>query len=349
MFKTVGTRLQLAGSALFVAEACARGTALFLGLFSVLNAVAVARAGRASQDLWWIDLRSLPAAAALSLGALTATALAAYGFAPRMAPWRRRTTVAACVALAAFALRDSISFFQLAKAGTFEPGVPFPLSLPVAVVLGLLAWAAWALPTAEGRPAWRWTAVGCALAALAIVFPLAQVAFFGGSDYRARSDAAVIFGAQVNSGGGLSASLADRVNTGIALYRAGYAKKLVMSGAVGASGLDEPLYMARYAEQAGVPAKDILLDHQGWNTDDTVANTVALFRRDGIRSVLAVSQGYHLPRVKLAYAMSGWDVRTVPAPQGPVPIPQTPLFVAREVPAFWTYWLRALVGDIVHG
>ena len=91
------------------------------------------------------------------------------------------------------------------------------------------------------------------------------------------------------------------------------------------------------AVKAGVPASAIRARRKGLDTDATVRNTTAIFSRLGVHKVLAVSQGYHLPRVKLAYLAAGWDVRTVPAEEIE-PIVETPLFVAREIPAFWEYW-----------
>lgn len=85
------------------------------------------------------------------------------------------------------------------------------------------------------------------------------------------------------------------------------------------------------------------------DTDATVRNTIRILRDRGVSRVLVVSQGYHLPRVKRAYRAAGWDVRTVPAPEGVVHITQTPRSVAREIPAFWVYWIRALAGDLVGG
>ena len=59
--------------------------------------------------------------------------------------------------------------------------------------------------------------------------------------------------------------------------------------------------------------------------------------------VIAVSQAYHLPRVQLSFATAGIDVLTVPAAD-PEPIGEMPLLVAREVPAFWVYYLRVCLG-----
>ena len=58
---------------------------------------------------------------------------------------------------------------------------------------------------------------------------------------------------------------------------------------------------------------------------------------------MAVSQAFHLPRVQLAFANAGIDVLTVPAAD-PEPIGETPVLIAREVPAFWAYFLRVCLG-----
>jgi uncharacterized SAM-binding protein YcdF (DUF218 family) len=114
-----------------------------------------------------------------------------------------------------------------------------------------------------------------------------------------------------------------------------------MSGAVGVSGVDETVAMQKMAVQLGVPAAAILRDNQGVNTDATVADTVPMFASLRTERVLAVSQFWHLPRIKLAYRAAGWDVQTVPAGFSQV-IWQTPYLMAREVPAFWQYWARSI-------
>ena len=332
----------------FLVLALARGTALFFGVYSLANAVATARSSNPSADLWWIDTRFLPGRVAAGFALAAAIVLVAYGSAPRMRPWRRVLTVATCVALACVALQNVTTFYRLWGAGAFQPGWVFPLSLLIALVFALLAWAVWAM-----RPPRRETAaqvVAAVAAALLVValFPLAQIAFYGTSDYRAKADVAVVFGAKVNADDSLSTSLADRMNTAIALYRAGLVRRLFVSGGVGATGVDEAVAMKAAAVKAGVPSSAILLDHHGVDTDATVANTTEVFERDHLKRVLAVSQFYHLPRVKLAYLAEGWDVRTVPAGTS-TPIVQTPLYVVREIPAFWEYWLRAFVRDVRDG
>jgi vancomycin permeability regulator SanA len=329
------------------ALAVARSVALFVGAYSLASTVAGALSHTQSQDLWWIDLRFLPSMVGLVGGVVCSLLLLAFGIAPKTASWRRVLTLVACVALAAAALQNVTAFYRAWGAGSIAPGVPFPFSLVIAVVFGLLGWAVWMLHPKK-LILGDHLAVALGVVVLVALFPLAQVGFFGTSDYRAKADAAVVFGARVFDDRSLSPSLRDRVVTAVGLYKAGLVSKLVMSGGRGANGVDEPQAMRDAAVKAGVPASAIVLDSKGLDTDATVRNTTAIFSRLGVHKVLAVSQGYHLPRVKLAYLAAGWNVRTVPAKEIE-PIVQTPLFVAREIPAFWEYWLRAFVRGVTGG
>ncbi len=68
---------------------------------------------------------------------------------------------------------------------------------------------------------------------------MAQVYFFGTSDYSRKADVAVVLGAQVLPGGSLSTSLSDRVVTAVELYKADRVDRLIMSGGVDPLGQDE--------------------------------------------------------------------------------------------------------------
>ena len=135
----------------------------------------------------------------------------------------------------------------------------------------------------------------------------------------------------------------DRMDTAIALYKAGLARRIVVSGAVGVSGQNEALVMRDMAVRGGVPRKDVVVDSAGVNTEASVRDTVPFFGGVGWRRIAAESDFYHLPRIKLAYAHAGWMVLTVPT-RPEHRIPQTPFLVVREIPAFWLYYLRAVAG-----
>ena len=133
------------------------------------------------------------------------------------------------------------------------------------------------------------------------------------------------------------------MTTAVQLYDDGLVGRVIVSGGVGESGFNEALVMRDMAVEAGVPKERVVVDSNGVSTTATVADTVPFFGEDGWTRILAVSQYYHLPRIKLAYQRAGWNVFTVPAGTSS-PIPQTPRFVVREIPAFWVYYLQAVFG-----
>ena len=124
----------------------------------------------------------------------------------------------------------------------------------------------------------------------------------------ARPDA-VVLGNRVTPDGTPCDELAARLETALALYRAGRAGKLVVSGRT-ADGYDEPAGMAAWLVKRGVPAADVVKDPGGHRTAATMADTAAL----GKRSILVVTQGYHLPRSLYLARHAGIDAIGVPAP-----------------------------------
>jgi vancomycin permeability regulator SanA len=324
----------------WLVAAIARGFALFVGAFTLVNIVGLWRQG-ADFNIWWVAVPGAGRATAVVLYALVGAALVGYAVAPRMHPWRRWPTVGLILGFAAVTAWNGVDFYLVWRDGEIRPGVPFPLSFVVCAVLVFVGWTALRSP-APGRRRLVAAGVLCAVAAACILlFPVAQVFFFGKTDYRRPADVVVVFGAQVHQDGRASTSLRDRMDTGVQLYKDGAVRRIIVSGGVGDSGYNEALVMRDMAVEAGVPEDAIVIDSNGVSTNATVADTVPFFGEDGWRRILAVSQYYHLPRIKLAYQRAGWDVLTVPAGTS-TPIPQTPRFVVREIPAFWAYYFRAV-------
>ena len=106
-------------------------------------------------------------------------------------------------------------------------------------------------------------------------------------------DCIVVLGCQVKSDGTPSHMLEDRLKRGVALYQAGAAPKLLMSGDHGTNGYDEVDAMKRYAFHAGIASEDIFMDHAGFSTYETVYRAKEIF---GAKKVLIVTQTYHLYR-----------------------------------------------------
>ncbi len=323
--------------------AVARGLALFIGGFTLLSVVGAVRTAAFDANVWWVAVPYVPRLVSAALLAAVGAAFVAYAAAPRMRPWRRWPTLALLAFFAAAAVYNAVHFYLAWRAGDFAARVPLPLSLVVAVLLAFVTWAAARAP-APRRRRWAAAAVLVVTAAVCVVlFPLAQVLFFGTTDYRRAADFAVVFGAQVHASGAPSTALRDRMDTAIGLYKKRLVKKVLVSGGVGDSGYNEALVMRDMAVKAGIPKEDVIVDSNGVNTEATVRNSVPFFGTAPRARVLAVSQFYHLPRIKLAYQRAGWEVLTVPAGTS-TPIKETPYLVAREVPAFWVYYLRAVFG-----
>ncbi len=325
-----------------------RGGALVLGGFALIGLIGELRGRTADVSLWWIDLRDLSDPVRIALLGVFAVLLLAWAARPAAGPWRCRATALLCGLLGVFAARDVVRFYIASSGGLVHADVPLPLSLFVALGLAGLALAVLRSPDREeGRSVRSVLAIGAAIVGWGIAFPLAQMWFFGTTDYSRPADAAVVFGARVYPSGSPSPLLADRIRTGVELYRSGLVTTLVMSGGDGADGFNEARVMRDEAIRLGVASSAIVLDDAGDTTEATVADTVALLTaRNGGRlpaRIIAVSQAYHLPRIQLSFATAGIDALTVPAAD-PVPIGEMPILVVREVPAFWIYFLRVCLG-----
>lgn len=124
-----------------------------------------------------------------------------------------------------------------------------------------------------------------------------------------RYDCILVFGTKV-SGGQPSDRLEDRLETGVDLYFAGVAPKILMSGDGEHDDYDEVSVMVQYAVDAGVPREDILADPYGLCTYDSVLRAKKVF---GMRSFVAVTQEYHLSRAIYIADKNGIEVCGVPA------------------------------------
>jgi len=318
-----------------------RGIAGFLGALSLVNAVAGIATTRLNANGWWLDLRPLPDAMALVVQLAGAAALLAIGLGIRLGPRGRTLVAGTVVVLALCVLRNAVQFYVLLWRGTIDAGFPVPLSLPLFAILIWIAKVSAGAParvTSSAKRRESWGAAGVACAAM-LVTPLLGIVFFGETDYRRPADVAVVFGARAFADGRASDALADRVRTACDLYRQGLVAKLVFSGGPGDGPVHETQCMRRLARDAGVPDDAIFLDPDGVNTLATVRNTSTLFRSLGATRVLAVSHGYHLPRVKMCYQRHGLEVYTVPATQART-LRAMPFLVVREVAAAWAYYLR---------
>ncbi len=107
-----------------------------------------------------------------------------------------------------------------------------------------------------------------------------------------KADCILILGAGVWDGVP-SPMLKDRLDTGLALYEAGAAEKILVSGDHGRSEYDEVNVMKEYLTDAGVPSEDIFMDHAGFSTYESMYRAKEIFQ---VESLVVVTQEYHLYR-----------------------------------------------------
>lgn len=107
------------------------------------------------------------------------------------------------------------------------------------------------------------------------------------------ADCILVLGAGVYSDGTPTPMLRDRLDTGIALYKAGVAPKLLLSGDNGQVEYNEVDAMLKYASDKGIPKEDIFLDHAGFSTYESVYRAKYIFE---VERAVVVTQTYHLFR-----------------------------------------------------
>jgi vancomycin permeability regulator SanA len=321
-----------------------RGFAFALSGFALLNLVAEWRHPGFDPNLWWVDFPLLPPAVADALLILFVCAMLSYALAPVMRPWRRSVVLFILVLVLGVAAGNAATYYRVLLQGAIRTSLPVPFSLLIAMQLGLTLMAVWRRPAGaqSGHPLRRRALIVVAALAWLLAFPLAQFVFYGKTDYRRPADAIVVLGARVYASGQVSTAVADRVATGCALFEAGYAPALIMSGGPGEGAVHETEAMRRFAIELGVPAESIVCDTGGLNTQATVDAVRQSLRRRELRRVLAVSHYWHLPRIKLAAGRDHHRILTVPAVES-ARLRHLPYQLTREVAAFWMYYAQLLI------
>ncbi|MBO0736373.1 MAG: YdcF family protein [Alphaproteobacteria bacterium] len=121
------------------------------------------------------------------------------------------------------------------------------------------------------------------------------------------ADAIVVLGCPAHRGASGPAALIRRIDCGIRLFDAGAAPLLVFSG--GGEGPEpEAEFMHRVALAHGVPGGALVCDTTSRNTFENARETARLLHARGLRSVLLVSDGTHLPRAGLLFRCAGLRV-----------------------------------------
>lgn len=136
----------------------------------------------------------------------------------------------------------------------------------------------------------------------------AAVATSGLSDHVVAADLVVVPGNTVYPDEKLSNRLKSRLDAAVEIHRKGNCRAIFVSGAVGTEGVDEAAAMRTYLIQQGIPDAAIIQDSEGFNTEATARNAAVAMQRRGFSTALAVSQYFHVPRLRLLLLRQGVGV-----------------------------------------
>lgn len=138
-------------------------------------------------------------------------------------------------------------------------------------------------------------------------FAIHQVAIIydGLTDELNTSDVGLVLGNQVHENGEVSKRLKARLDRALELYNKQVFGKIIVSGGLGIEGHYEGTVMRDYLVEYGVNAEDIIIDDEGVNTHATAVNYKILQAKYRFKSVLIISQFYHISRTRLALRKVG--------------------------------------------
>ncbi len=103
--------------------------------------------------------------------------------------------------------------------------------------------------------------------------------------------------------------LKARLDHALELYQEGLASRIMTTGGAGG----DPVFTEGAVGQAyligkGVPSEAIIVEQEGTSTVQSTALAGEIMRRMGLRSVIVVSDGYHVYRVKKMLESNGMKV-----------------------------------------
>jgi uncharacterized SAM-binding protein YcdF (DUF218 family) len=105
-----------------------------------------------------------------------------------------------------------------------------------------------------------------------------------------------------------------RLSEGIRLFRAGWAPKLIFSGAAQDGVLSNARAMEMTALELGIPASAMLLEPEAMDTFGNAVYTRRIMTQHGMKSAILVTSPYHLHRAALTFqsVYQGTDIRIIP-------------------------------------
>ncbi len=182
-------------------------------------------------------------------------------------------------------------------------------------------------------------------ALLIYLLALLSVVQVSREDQRRPVYAIVVLGA-AHYNGRPSPVLRARLDHAHALYAAGYATRIVVTGATARGDtVSEAVVGQRYLQSLGVPDDMIVALPAGHSTQASIADVADWLQRQGQASVLLVSDPFHMCRLRLEARGAGLVAFTSPTPDSPIArgSRQEWLYFAAEAFKVPVAWVRAMI------
>ncbi len=171
---------------------------------------------------------------------------------------------------------------------------------------------------------WKWAALVCGTGVLILSVVLgvvsARIARQAMRDEARPADAIVVFGA-AEYAGRPSPVYKARLDHAFDLYRRGLAPVVITTGGAGADPTYNEGAVGRdYLSRRGISDHDLIAETQSDDTAESAERVAAILRANGWHTVVAVSDAYHMYRVKTFMAREGVTAYASPRPDS---IPHT--------------------------
>jgi len=161
----------------------------------------------------------------------------------------------------------------------------------------------------------RWIWYVLTLVAVYFLVQYWRVAHQAHTDETRPADAIVVFGA-AEYAGKPSPVYRARLDHAATLYTRGIAAVVITTGGAGGDPVHSEGEVGReYLLDHGVPDKGLIAETQSDDTSESAERVAVIMRRNNMRSCVAVSDGYHLFRIKRMMERQGVTVYGAPRPE----------------------------------
>lgn len=142
-----------------------------------------------------------------------------------------------------------------------------------------------------------------------------RIVHAAGETPRRKADAIIVFGA-AEYAGRPSPVYKARLEHGLTLFRQGMAPVVITTGGSG----QDPQFSEGgvghdYLLRRGIPEQNLIAETQGSDTAQSADRVAIIMRTNGMHSCIAVSDAYHLFRIRALLRRQGVAVELAPRPE----------------------------------